>query len=89
MPFPFLVLYVVVGLVAGILADLGDLTALIALFILVFGVEAISIALSRIGPEWRSAWWQPPVIAVAASVATGFPRFFAERSARSKREAQN
>lgn len=73
---PLFIIYVIIGLVAGILANLGDLTAPIALFILIFGVEAISIALSRIGPEWRSAWWQPAVIAVAASVAIGFSPLF-------------
>jgi uncharacterized membrane protein YhhN len=61
--------FVGLGLLAGILGNLGEVTAPIALFILLFGVELASATLWRVFPHLQFAWWQPPLIAVAALVA--------------------
>lgn len=71
MSWPLLLIYTCIGIVAGLLGNLSELTAPVAYVILLFGVGAVTTVLNRVTPQWYAAWWQPVLIAVAASVAVG------------------
>jgi len=65
------IVFLGMGVIAGILGNLGEATALLSLIVLLFGVELVAATLVRVSPNAQFAWWQPIVIAVAASVAVG------------------
>jgi hypothetical protein len=58
------VVYTCLGLVAGLLTDLGQIGGLAGLLI-IFLVAGTPTFLPRFGSEWNQAWWQPGVIVLA------------------------
>jgi hypothetical protein len=60
-----LVIYVGIGTVAGFLQTQGQLSALLALVLIIFSVEAGPSWLNRLAPDSIPAWWQPGLLILA------------------------
>lgn len=71
MSWPLFLVYTCLGIVAGLLGSLDQPGGFLAVAILLFGVGAVATALNRAAPQWHAEWWQPVLIAVAASVVIG------------------
>src|SRR6185503_9190423 len=66
--WPLLLIYVSIGMVVGLLEAFSRPTAVVGVLILIFGVQGVANTLKRVMPDWHAAWWQPVLLAVAASV---------------------
>lgn len=66
MAWPLFLIYMCLGIAAGLVMSLGEFPALVALVAVLFGLEAGPPWLGKVVPQWHATWWQPGVVTLTA-----------------------